>query len=80
MLAERLLSGSPGLRVLATSREALGITGEALCPVPTLALPRPGDGRDRVLASPAVRLFAERAAAVRPTSTRRPIPAPRTPY
>ncbi len=66
LLAERLLSGSPGLRILATSREALGITGEALCPVPTLALPRPGDGRDRVLASPAVRLFAERAAAVRP--------------
>ena len=66
VLAERLLAGSPRLRILTTSREGLGITGEALCPVPPLALPRPGDDRERVLASPAVRLFAERAAAVRP--------------
>ncbi|MFI0717932.1 AfsR/SARP family transcriptional regulator [Streptomyces sp. NPDC021224] len=65
-LAERLLAASPSLRILATSREALGITAETLCPVPTLALPRPGSDRDQVLASPAVRLFAERAAAVSP--------------
>ncbi|WP_031512731.1 AfsR/SARP family transcriptional regulator, partial [Streptomyces sp. NRRL F-5123] len=65
-LAERLLGASPHLRILATSREALGITAETLCPVPTLALPRPGSDRDQVLASPAVRLFAERAAAVSP--------------
>ncbi|MFI0941058.1 AfsR/SARP family transcriptional regulator [Streptomyces sp. NPDC021020] len=65
-LAERLLAASPHLRILATSREALGITAETLCPVPTLALPRPGSDRDQVLASPAVRLFAERAAAVSP--------------
>ncbi|GHE71496.1 SARP family transcriptional regulator [Streptomyces longispororuber] len=49
-----LLGVHPGVRVLATSREALGITGEALCPVPPLA------------AAPAVRLFGERAGAVRP--------------
>ncbi|MEW2527146.1 BTAD domain-containing putative transcriptional regulator [Streptomyces sp. NPDC047071] len=49
-----LLGACPGVRVLATSREALGITGEALCPVPPLA------------AAPAARLFLERAAAVRP--------------
>ncbi|MFI0895325.1 AfsR/SARP family transcriptional regulator [Streptomyces sp. NPDC020983] len=65
-LAERLLAASPQLRILATSREALGITAETLCPVPTLALPQPGSDREQVLASPAVRLFAERAAAVSP--------------
>ncbi len=66
VLTERLLAGSPRLRVLATSREALGITGEVLRPVPTLALPGPEADRAAALASPAVRLFAERAAAVRP--------------
>ncbi|MBM9437342.1 AfsR/SARP family transcriptional regulator [Actinacidiphila bryophytorum] len=66
VLAERLLTGCPRLRILATSREALGITGEALCPVATLGLPKPGTEPAQVLASPAVRLFAERAAAVSP--------------
>ncbi|HEY3479247.1 MAG TPA: BTAD domain-containing putative transcriptional regulator, partial [Streptomyces sp.] len=65
-LAERLLSASPRLRLLATSREALGITGEALSPVPTLGVPRTGTDRAAVLESPAVRLFTERATAVRP--------------
>ncbi|MFF7192456.1 BTAD domain-containing putative transcriptional regulator [Streptomyces sp. NPDC008079] len=65
-LAERLLAGSPLLRLLATSREALGINGETLCPVPTLDVPRPGTDREQALRSPAVRLFTERAAAVRP--------------
>ncbi|RAS66742.1 putative ATPase [Lentzea atacamensis] len=35
-LAQHLLSTCPSLRVLATSREPLGITGETLCPVPAL--------------------------------------------
>ncbi|MBG0812780.1 BTAD domain-containing putative transcriptional regulator [Planomonospora sp. ID82291] len=65
-LADRLLSACPGVRVLATSREALGITGEVLCPVPPLELPGPGDHPGRAAA---VRLFAERAAAVRPDFT-----------
>jgi DNA-binding SARP family transcriptional activator len=41
-LSHRLLEACPTLRILATSREALGITGEALWPVPPLALPPPG--------------------------------------
>ncbi|MGK5558820.1 BTAD domain-containing putative transcriptional regulator, partial [Actinomadura kijaniata] len=41
-LTGRLLAAAPGLRVLATSREPLGITGESLCPVPSLPLPPPG--------------------------------------
>ncbi|MFD1542007.1 BTAD domain-containing putative transcriptional regulator [Nonomuraea guangzhouensis] len=62
-LAHRLLSACPGLRVLATSREALGVTGETLFPVTPLALPAEGAPP---LSAPAVRLFADRAAAVRP--------------
>jgi predicted ATPase len=65
-LTERLLAAAPGLRILATSREALGINGEALCPVAPLELPPPGTDAERALASPAVRLFTERAGAVCP--------------
>ncbi|MBK1784379.1 AAA family ATPase [Prauserella sp. ASG 168] len=65
-LAGELLGGCGGLRVLATSREALGITGEALCPVPQLALPPPHAPTEDALDYPAVRLFTERAAAVAP--------------
>ncbi|MER7464910.1 BTAD domain-containing putative transcriptional regulator [Streptomyces sp. NPDC097981] len=52
-LAARLLAACPRLRVLATSREPLGIIGESLWPV------RPLDG------DAAVRLFTDRASAVR---------------
>ena len=38
-LADHLLSRCPDLRILATSREPLGIFGEALCPVTSLGLP-----------------------------------------
>ncbi|MDQ0376670.1 BTAD domain-containing putative transcriptional regulator [Amycolatopsis thermophila] len=64
-LVHRLLASCPGLRVLATSREPLGITGEALCPVPPLALPPPGTGSADATTYPSVRLFADRAAAAR---------------
>ncbi|MFD6432870.1 BTAD domain-containing putative transcriptional regulator [Streptomyces venezuelae] len=53
-LAETLLTHCPGLTVLATSREPLGVPGEAVRPVE----PLPPD--------PAHRLFTERAVAVRP--------------
>ncbi|MFB8268409.1 BTAD domain-containing putative transcriptional regulator [Streptomyces sp. NPDC055955] len=53
-LAETLLTHCPGLTVLATSREPLGVPGESVRPVE----PLPPD--------PAHRLFAERARAVRP--------------
>ncbi|MFF3428945.1 BTAD domain-containing putative transcriptional regulator [Streptomyces sp. NPDC002602] len=56
-LADRLLAHCPGLRVLATSREPLGVPGEALRPVE----PLPPD--------PAHRLFADRAAAAQPGFT-----------
>ncbi len=56
-LAETLLTRCPGLTVLATSREPLGVPGEAVWPVAPLP------------AAEAVRLFAERGAAVRPGFT-----------
>ncbi|WP_329248934.1 winged helix-turn-helix domain-containing protein [Actinoallomurus sp. NBC_01490] len=65
-LADRLLSAAPGVRILATSREPLGITGEALCPVPSLALPPEDAGAHDAQAYDAVRLFIDRASAVRP--------------
>jgi non-specific serine/threonine protein kinase len=67
-LTERLLRACPCLRILATSREALGITGETSWRVRSLALPEQDGaaGADRPLDSEAVRLFAERAAAVSP--------------
>uniref|UniRef100_UPI0038990012 BTAD domain-containing putative transcriptional regulator n=1 Tax=Goodfellowiella coeruleoviolacea TaxID=334858 RepID=UPI0038990012 len=71
-LTRRLLTACPELRVLATSREALGITGESLCPVPPLPLPAPGAEAALVAAAPAVRLFADRAAAVCPDFTVHP--------
>ncbi|MET9245468.1 BTAD domain-containing putative transcriptional regulator [Nonomuraea sp. NPDC003709] len=64
-LAHRLLAACPALRILATSREALGITGEVLFPVGQLAVPAPDAALAEALACPAVRLFADRAAAVR---------------
>ncbi|WUI02401.1 winged helix-turn-helix domain-containing protein [Spirillospora sp. NBC_00431] len=68
-LAHRLLSACPELRVLATSREALGITGEALRPLPPLELPPGGARAADVAEYPAVRLFLDRAEAVRPGFT-----------
>jgi predicted ATPase/DNA-binding SARP family transcriptional activator len=65
-LADRLLSTARGVRILATSREPLGVTGESLCPVPSLALPPEGAGPESAGAFDAVRLFTDRAAAVRP--------------
>ncbi|WP_437092872.1 AfsR/SARP family transcriptional regulator [Streptomyces longwoodensis] len=53
-LAETLLTRCPGLTILATSREPLGVPGESVRPVEPL------------LPGPAHRLFRERAAAVRP--------------
>ena len=38
-LADTLLRACPGVRILATSRQALGMPGEVAAPVPPLALP-----------------------------------------
>ncbi|MFI0374502.1 BTAD domain-containing putative transcriptional regulator [Actinomadura sp. 1N219] len=69
-LAGHVLAQAEGVRVLATSREPLGITGESLCPVPSLPLPDGAvDDPADALGYASVRLFADRAAAVRPGFT-----------
>lgn len=65
-LVERLLRRCPEVQILATSREALKVSGETLFPVPTLSLPEAGAGLETVRSSEAVRLFVERVAAQRP--------------
>jgi predicted ATPase/DNA-binding SARP family transcriptional activator len=65
-LADHLLAECPDLRVLTTSREPLGIFGEVLLAVPPLGQPAPAASASEAMEFPAVRLFADRAAAVRP--------------
>jgi non-specific serine/threonine protein kinase len=67
-LADALLRSCPALRVLATSRESLGVAGEVSWRVPSLELPQyQGDASPADLArSEAVRLFVERARAALP--------------
>ncbi len=76
-LAHRLLTISPGVTILATSREALGIPGETIFQVPSLGLPRSdartdphdpaaADRFDEIASADAVRLFVDRAAAAVP--------------
>src|SRR5829696_1005005 len=68
-LAEVLLRSCPELRVLATSREALGITGEVTWLVPSLSLPdlRHLPAFESLPQYESARLFLERTAAVKPT-------------
>ncbi len=63
--AHRVLGECQRLRILATSREPLGITGEALWLVEPLALPEGDAGPGEIESSPAVQLLRDRAGAVR---------------
>jgi predicted ATPase/DNA-binding SARP family transcriptional activator len=65
-LVARLLSDCPTVRVVATSREPLQIPGETLLVVAPLAAPRESDVPEVSTTYPAMRLFADRAAAVLP--------------
>ena len=72
-LVTALLAGSPGVKVLATSREPLHVDGEYTFRVPSLPLPSPPGNDAPNLAEldrlASVRLFVERAARVRPGFT-----------
>jgi predicted ATPase/class 3 adenylate cyclase/Tfp pilus assembly protein PilF len=67
-LADRLLRACPNLRILATSREALGLLGEQTYRVPSLSLPDPSQlpSLERLQEYEAVQLFADRAALTQP--------------
>ncbi len=66
-VVEGLLRGCPRLRVLATSRQPLRVTGEVVWRIAPLALPEGvGDDPREVAASEAVRLFLARARRVAP--------------
>jgi len=66
VLVDALLRSCPELRVLATSRQMLGIHGECTMRVPSLSVPDPErlPPPDALMQYEAVTLFAERAAAV----------------
>jgi predicted ATPase/class 3 adenylate cyclase len=65
-LVADLIRACPGLKVIASSRGPLRISGEQEMPVPPLALPDPGAPAEQVSQYEAVRLFIERAVAVKP--------------
>ena len=66
-LADDLLHACPHLKILASSREGLGLAGETTYRVPSLVLPDAGPATPASLAtSEAVRLFVERAQAAQP--------------
>ncbi|KAA1426149.1 ATP-binding protein [Nocardioides antri] len=65
-LVDTLVRACPGLVVLATSRQSLGVEGERILPVRPLSIPEPGEATGRLLEYDAARLFVDRATAVVP--------------
>ena len=65
--ASKILSASPGCRVIATSRTPLGSKGEVVWRVPPLSLAPPAADAKLAVASDAVKLFVERARSARRT-------------
>ena len=70
LLAQDMLSQAPQMRIVATSREPLAITGETIYPVPGLVWPSSNasaqlqDNPQELMQYDAVRLFVERARAI----------------
>jgi non-specific serine/threonine protein kinase len=62
-LVQRCLTAAPRVRALATSREGLGIAGERVAPVRSLAMPPAQSARDpaTIATFESVRLFVDRA-------------------
>ena len=69
--SEVLLQACPTLRILASSREALGIPGEVAYRVPSLSTPNPEQlpSLDQLEKADSIRLFIERAATAKPGFT-----------
>jgi predicted ATPase/class 3 adenylate cyclase len=60
-LSEGILRECSEVRILATSREGLGVEGEHLVALRSLGIPDAGAGRDAVAGADSARLFLERA-------------------
>lgn len=75
-LADRFLHACPRLKILASSREALGIAGETPYRVPSLSLPQKNSELDALIQSEAARLFIDRASALAPGFKVEPQQAP----
>jgi predicted ATPase len=77
-LAHALLKTCRNLRILATSREAIGVAGERTWPVPSLATPEPSETMsvESLCQFEAIRLFGDRAVAVQPRFSLTPAIAP----
>jgi predicted ATPase/class 3 adenylate cyclase len=58
---EDVLARAQGVRVLATSREPLGVVGEQIWPVPSLEVADSGSSLESVSATASARLFVDRA-------------------
>ncbi|MGE5378340.1 MAG: adenylate/guanylate cyclase domain-containing protein [Bacteroidota bacterium] len=67
-IVDQLLHACPKLKIITSSREALGIPGETIFRVPSLSLPEDPDWHDarELLHYEATRLFAERAVKANP--------------
>ncbi|MDX3187301.1 BTAD domain-containing putative transcriptional regulator [Streptomyces sp. MN03-5084-2B] len=68
-LVTRMLSTCPELVVLTTSRQPLGVPGEAVFALEPLPVPVPGAPDEVVLGVPSVELFAERVHGAAPSIT-----------
>jgi len=66
-LVDTILSQAGGVQMLASSRELLDVPGEQSYPILPLPLPPRDAGFEALLQSAAVRMFAERAKAQRPS-------------
>jgi predicted ATPase/class 3 adenylate cyclase/DNA-binding CsgD family transcriptional regulator len=76
-LADVLLRAGPEVRVVATAREPLGVTGEVMWRIPSLSVPAEDEhSLERIAAADAVQLFVERARASRPDFALDPANAP----
>jgi predicted ATPase/class 3 adenylate cyclase len=64
-LVDAIVRACPGVRILATSREGLGVAGERLMLVRSLAVPDEDASPDALVGCDAARLFVDRATAAR---------------
>ncbi|MEV0409189.1 AAA family ATPase, partial [Actinoallomurus sp. NPDC050550] len=68
-LINQMLRNTRRLRILATSRQTIGVYGEQLLRVPSLAVPACDEPPRKIARREAVRLFSDRAATVNPDFT-----------